>query len=303
MSSENENKCINCGNILQIGWKSCPFCGEAVEKKLVCTVCGKEIQSEWKVCPFCGASINSGQVASKIEQSGKEEKEFQANEYLKKGNDLFQKQLFDGAISAYNEAIQIYPNYADAYFNKGLCYKKKKDWDKALSEYSNAIKADPEFKEAYLQRINIIISDEYRQFCDDLFYQSHEDNDPGIFDNYNVQVNKAIDEATKYIELFPMDWQGYCARGNAYNELTGHEKDMEELAEDFSTAIRVAPDSPLPYFYRAKCYSRHYQYYDKALIDFNKALELDSNFKEAQKLLTELKSKIERSKKRKAQVG
>jgi tetratricopeptide (TPR) repeat protein len=64
------------------------------------------------------------------------------------------------------------------------------------------------------------------------------------------------------------------------------------LAEDFSTAIKVALDSPWSYFYRAKCYRRHYKYYDKALADFNKALELDPNFIDAQKSLNELKRKM-----------
>jgi len=293
----NEKKCVNCGNTIQIGWKSCPFCGESIERKIICTGCGKELEPGWKACPFCSMSINNEQITSTKEQSEKEDKEAQAKEYLNQGNELFKKQLFDGAIGAYNKAIQIYPNYAKAYYNKGLCYENKKDWEKALSEYSNAITADTNFKDAYLQRVNIIINDDYRQFCDNQYYQTHDDNDLGVFDNYNVQVNKAIDEATKYIELFPTDWQGYCARGNAYNELTNHGKDMEELAEDYSTAIKVAPDSPYPYFYRAKCYSQHCMFYNKALADFNKALELDPNFKAAQKSLLELKNKIERSEK------
>ncbi len=58
----------------------------------------------------------------------------------------------DRAISDYNKAIEIYPRYAKAFYNRGFIYLKKSDFDRAISDFSKAIEFDPRYAMAYYRR-------------------------------------------------------------------------------------------------------------------------------------------------------
>ena len=63
-----------------------------------------------------------------------------------------------GAISDYNEAIRINPNYADAYYNRGVVYSDRGEDDRAIFDYNEAIRINPNHADAYYNR-----GDYYRQ--------------------------------------------------------------------------------------------------------------------------------------------
>jgi len=53
------------------------------------------------------------------------------------------------AISEFNEAIQMNPNYAEAYNIRGLSYAYKKDYDRAITDFNEAIRLNPNYGAAY----------------------------------------------------------------------------------------------------------------------------------------------------------
>ena len=59
--------------------------------------------------------------------------------YAKKGE-------YDKAITDYNKAIELNPEYARAYYNRGNAYAEKGEHDKATADYNKAIEIDPEYK-------------------------------------------------------------------------------------------------------------------------------------------------------------
>jgi tetratricopeptide (TPR) repeat protein len=58
------------------------------------------------------------------------------NTYRNKGDD-------DRAITDYNEAIRLKPDYAYAFGNRGLAYGRKGDNVRAMADYNEAIRLDP----------------------------------------------------------------------------------------------------------------------------------------------------------------
>ncbi|MCX6675440.1 MAG: tetratricopeptide repeat protein [Methanothrix sp.] len=54
----------------------------------------------------------------------------------------------DEAIKAYDEAIMLDPNYADAWNNKGATLNAQGKYDEAIEAYDGAIRLDPKLAEA-----------------------------------------------------------------------------------------------------------------------------------------------------------
>ncbi len=67
---------------------------------------------------------------------------------VKKGDEAFQKQKYDKALEAYNEAVQLAPEYAAAYFGLGQLQFTQKNLTEAVKNLEKAIELDPENAEA-----------------------------------------------------------------------------------------------------------------------------------------------------------
>jgi tetratricopeptide (TPR) repeat protein len=64
----------------------------------------------------------------------------------------FSKGDYERAISDYDQAMQLDPNYAAAYNNRGNAYRQKGEYDRAISDYDQAIRLDPKYALAYSNR-------------------------------------------------------------------------------------------------------------------------------------------------------
>lgn len=54
-ATDVERRCAKCDNIVQEGWRMCPFCGTELELK--CSQCREKVQAGWIACPFCGGKL------------------------------------------------------------------------------------------------------------------------------------------------------------------------------------------------------------------------------------------------------
>jgi tetratricopeptide (TPR) repeat protein len=69
------------------------------------------------------------------------------DDYMSRAIDLYYKRAYEVALIAYEKAIELKPDYADAWFNKACLYALKGDKQNALENLSKAIELDVKNKE------------------------------------------------------------------------------------------------------------------------------------------------------------
>ena len=53
------------------------------------------------------------------------------------------------AIEAYNKALSIKPDYADAYYNLGIALQDQSKLEEAIEAYKKALSIKPDYADAY----------------------------------------------------------------------------------------------------------------------------------------------------------
>lgn len=71
-----------------------------------------------------------------------------AQKLVKKADEAFQKQKYDKALEAYNNAIQLAPEYADAYIGLGRLQLTQKNLPEAVKNLEKGVELDSENSEA-----------------------------------------------------------------------------------------------------------------------------------------------------------
>merc|ERR1719351_538590 len=79
-----------------------------------------------------------------------------SEEEKQKGNELFKKGDFGGAVKRYSEAIKRNPSDAKIYSNRAACYTKLMSFDLALADCEKAISLEPTFIKAYLRKAKVL---------------------------------------------------------------------------------------------------------------------------------------------------
>ncbi|MCX7822628.1 MAG: tetratricopeptide repeat protein [Syntrophobacterales bacterium] len=72
-----------------------------------------------------------------------------AEDHFRSGLSYFKDGYFDSAISSFQAAIGLRPNYTEAYYYLGQSYEKKNMVDKAEAAYRDAIRTNPRYLEAH----------------------------------------------------------------------------------------------------------------------------------------------------------
>ena len=131
--------------------------------------------------------------------------------YLNRGVAYAKQGKYAVAISNFNKAIELDPDYADAYFNRGAAYDESGQSTKAFSDYNKAIQLNPRRPEAYYNR-----GTAYRDL---------------------EQYERALLDFTEAIKLNPKFVEAYLNRGRVYEHLGQPNKAIA----DFSKAYELEP--------------------------------------------------------------
>ena len=75
-----------------------------------------------------------------------------AQDCFNRGNIFHNQKDYQSAISEYNEAIRLNPDFSEAYSSRGIVKAKIGQHSEALSDFDTAIRLNPDFSKAYSNR-------------------------------------------------------------------------------------------------------------------------------------------------------
>ncbi|MDJ0504026.1 MAG: tetratricopeptide repeat protein [Nostocales cyanobacterium LE14-WE12] len=203
-----------------------------------------------------------------------------ADDFFIQGVDKQNKGDNQGAIIAYNEAIRLNPNLAEAYNNRGIVRDELGDKPGAIDDYNLAIKFNPNLAQAYNNRGVV---------------RKELGDKPGAIDDYNLAIKfnpnyaepynnrgvvrkelgdkpGAIDDYNLAIKFNPNYALAYNNRGIVRKDLG----DKQGAIDDFNLAIKFNPNDAYAYYNRGIVRD---ELGDKpgAIDDYNLAIKFNPN--------------------------
>ncbi len=197
------------------------------------------------------------------------------------GGSLLQKP--EAAISAYDKAINLMPDFAEAYSNRGAAKNDLGRNEDAITDYNEAIRLKPDLIEAYynrgkakndLGRHEAAIAD-YTEAIRLKPDNAEAFNNRGKAKGSLGRNEAAIVDYDKAIQLKPNNALAYNNRGNAKGALGRN----EAAIADYDEAIRLKRDYALAYNNRGVAkdvLGRH----EAAIADYDEAIRLKPDFAE-----------------------
>ena len=141
-----------------------------------------------------------------------------AETYFLRGFAKCELGLYHTAISDYDKAIRLKPDFAHAYVTRGGAKANLKQYFAAIADYDTAIRLEPGYADAYLNR--------------------------GVAKTSLKQYFAAISDCDMAIRLKPDYADAYYGRGVAKTNL----KQYFAAISDYDTAIRLKPDFAHAYY-------------------------------------------------------
>ena len=150
-------------------------------------------------------------------------------------------------LSAYDKAIRLKPDYAEAYDNRGITKSRLGQYEAAIADHSEAIRLKPNLAGAY--------------------------NNRGVAKNALGQREAAIADYDEAIRLKPGLAKVYNNRGSTKNALGRH----EAAIADYDEAIRLKPDYAEAYTNRGIVKNALGQH-EAAIADHSEAIRLKPDY-------------------------
>jgi tetratricopeptide (TPR) repeat protein len=188
------------------------------------------------------------------------------------------------ALDAFNKAIDLNPNFADAYYARGSIYKSDGDYNQAIKNFDKVIEINPKDADVYIDRAGAYVKlGNYSQAIND--YDKSIKLNPDYLDYYYYynmadvyrelgNYKQAIKYFDKAIEQRKTKGEENCnlyiGRGITY-KLLGNYK---QAINDYNKAIIINPQCDDVYLFRGSTYNILHRYI-QAVKDFDKALEID----------------------------
>ena len=173
-----------------------------------------------------------------------------AETYFLRGNAKYELGLYHEAISDYDKAIRLDPDFALAYVTRGLAKHSLKQYAAAIADYDTAIRLDPDFAAVYISR--------------------------GLAKRLLKQYAAAIADYDMAIRLKPDFADAYYNRGLAKYNL----KEYFAAIADYDMAIRLKPDFADAYYNRGAAKAELKEYF-AAIADYDTAIRLKPDFADA----------------------
>lgn len=203
---------------------------------------------------------------------------------------------FDAALQDFDRATKLSPKYMNAYNNRGLLRIAQKRYPDAIEQFNQAIQIDPQYVDAYNNRgFAEFEAGQFEQALADfnLAIQLNSEyvnafNNRGLLRARAGDYTNAIVDFTQAMMLDPLNPKYYEHRSEVYrrqgsmDKALADEKKVAWLVEfhHLTSAVAAAVHPVDELTDRAK-HLIQVNYLDKALVDLDRALSLDSQSAEA----------------------
>jgi tetratricopeptide (TPR) repeat protein len=201
-------------------------------------------------------------------------------ELLTRGENFRLQGRLNKALDAYNSALELDPENAEAYAGRGHVYLDLEDYDAALADEDRAIELDEDCQQAYYLRGSL-----YSEVFID--YDAAEADLTRAIELDPTDHQALNNRATVYLDMH--EWEraiddldralaigefavGYYNRGYAYRRLD----EDEQAVEDLTNAIALYPSFVSAYYERGAAY-QGLQDHDAAVSDYITVLEMGFN--------------------------
>jgi len=170
-----------------------------------------------------------------------------ADAYSNRGLALQALGELDKAVASYDRAIRLMPDHAASYSNRGLALHELGQWDEAVASYDKAIQFKPDYAEAYSNRALAL-------------------QQLGLLDDAIANYDKAI-------ELNPAYAEAYSNLGFVQKELG----ELDEAVVSYDKAIEINPDYADAHYNRGVVLQELGRL-DEAVVSYDKAIEFKSDY-------------------------
>lgn len=182
-----------------------------------------------------------------------------AEEYFNKGVGLYEAQNYNEAVTAFEKAIEIKPDYADAYYNLGQTYWQQKQYQKVLEKLQkvmeiapdsvSAKKAEQDIKNLKSAGISLVIPEE-------------EGEEASPITKLSEKPNATISELIEDLRFGPTSkriaaarWLGFFSEEEAVKalgEVTGKSGELPEIRTAAVESLgKIALPSAVPFLQAA----------------------------------------------------
>ena len=185
---------------------------------------------------------------------------------------------FNDALAAFNKAININPELAQAYYGRGTCYVQMKKYEDAITDLTEYAKRKEDGYASYLigycyfhtgdmDNATKSFQNAIEQGCNnaDLFYHL------GVINFNSAQYDKAIEYYSKAIDIDSRHAFAYNDRGSAYRMQGKYDKAIK----DYQKAIELNSKMDIFKSNLGSAYRLNKEY-DKAIAAYDEALKSNS---------------------------
>jgi tetratricopeptide (TPR) repeat protein len=222
------------------------------------------------------------------------------------GEQFFNSNDWDRAITEYTASINRNPQFTNAFISRGNAWMRKREYNRAIDDFSRAIRLDVNSEKLYnyrgfartraaanhnhaalIREMNSAIEDFSRaiainqNYTDALINRSFAYYQTGNF-------LKTIEDCNRIIALEPSNAVIWNRRGSAWYKM----EDDDRALSDFTEAIRLRSNYTTALFNRANTWLNKREF-DKAYEDLTRCLAIDPSFVAAYTLRSDIRQIIE----------
>jgi tetratricopeptide (TPR) repeat protein len=237
---------------------------------------------------FGSIQVNYGQGDARPQFAGHDPASSPAGDdaeaWYQRAKALQESARFDEALTAFERAIALRPDYAEAHNGRGIALANLQRSGEAMTSFDKAIALKPDYAEAH-NNSGLVLQD-HKRFEEALARFDKaialKPDDTRIHKNRGAvlqdlkQPEEALESYDRALALRPDYTDVLNNRGVVLNELTR----LDEAMDSFGKAIALRPDYAEAYSNRGVVL-QDLNRFDAALADFDKALALRPDFAEA----------------------